>query len=114
MDLPEPSAPFADKMAYYRAQHQTPGVRATHLVGIPVLVLSLPLLIAEPIIGVPMFVGGWLIQVAGHRFFERNKPALTRGLMTYQLTGLAYWCEEIGDIIARRHRRRGRSGPLNP
>jgi hypothetical protein len=106
MNLPEPSAPFSEKMAYYRAAHASRGVRATHLVGIPVIVASLPLLFSEPLIGAGMLIGGWIIQVAGHWVFEKNKPALTKGFVTYQLTGLAYWCEEVGDIIARRHRRR--------
>lgn len=104
MNPPDPSAPFAEKMAYYRAQHSGRGVRATHLVGIPTLLLSLPLLPARPAIGIPMFIGGWAIQLAGHKLFEHNNPALTRGPVTYQLTGLAYWCEEIGEMIARRSR----------
>ncbi|MCK9920427.1 DUF962 domain-containing protein [Frankia sp. AgPm24] len=32
--------------------------------------------------------------------FEHNRPALTRGPITYQLCGLAHWCEEIGDLLA--------------
>jgi hypothetical protein len=53
MDVPAPSAPFAEKMAYYRAQHSSDGVKATHLIGIPTLLLSLPLLAARPRIGSP-------------------------------------------------------------
>ena len=105
MDVPVPSAPFAEKMAYYRAQHSSDGVKATHLIGIPTLLLSLPLLAARPRIGLPMFIGGWAVQVAGHRIFEHNKPALTRGPVTYQLTGLAFWCEEVAELLARRNRR---------
>lgn len=106
MNVPDPSAPFAEKMAYYRSQHTSRGVRATHMVGIPTLVLALPLIPAEPYVGVPMLAAGWLIQVVGHRVFEHNNPALTRGPITYQLTGLAFWCEEIGELLARRYRRR--------
>lgn len=104
MDVPAPSAPFAEKMAYYRTQHSSDGVRATHLIGIPTLLFSLPLLAARPRIGLPLFIGGWALQVAGHRIFEHNKPALTRGPVTYQLTGLAFWCEEVGELLARRNR----------
>ena len=113
MDLPEKSAPFAEKLTYYRSLHESPGVRATHLVGIPAIVASLPLLVARPVIGFPMLIGGWTIQIAGHRAFEKNQPALTRGFVTYQLTGLAYWCEEVGDIIARRHGRRHQAEPTS-
>jgi uncharacterized membrane protein YGL010W len=106
MNIPEPTAPFTEKLAYYRTLHAGRGVRATHLVGIPTIVASLPLLVAKPVVGFPMLASGWIVQVAGHWVFERNNPALTRGFATYQLTGLAYWCEEVGDIIARRHRHR--------
>lgn len=114
MDLPAPSAPFSEKMAYYRTAHASRGVRATHLFGIPAIVASLPLLVAKPRVGIPMLVGGWIIQVAGHRVFEKNNPTLTKGFVTYQLTGLGYWCEEVGDIIAQRHRRRTVDGNGNP
>jgi uncharacterized membrane protein YGL010W len=109
MNLPAPTAPFSEKLAYYRSAHATPGVRATHLVGIPAIVVALPLLVAEPIVGAAIFAVGWLIQISGHRIFEKNNPALTKGFITYQLTGLAYWCEEVGDIIAARHRRRAQA-----
>ncbi|WP_248810723.1 DUF962 domain-containing protein [Frankia sp. AgPm24] len=39
-------------------------------------------------------------RTAGHVLFEHNRPALTRGPITYQLCGLAHWCEEIGDLLA--------------
>ncbi len=105
MDVPGASAPFAEKMAYYRAQHSSDGVRATHLIGIPTLLLSLPLLAARPRIGLPLVIGGWALQIAGHGIFGHNKPALTRGPITYQLTGLAYWCEEVAELLARRNRK---------
>jgi uncharacterized membrane protein YGL010W len=114
METPPASAPFAAKLAYYRTQHQSRGVRATHLVGIPTIVLSFPLLIVRPLVGLSMLVGGWVIQVAGHRVFEGNKPATTKGLITYQLTGLAYWCEEIGDVISRHHRARAQRETATP
>jgi hypothetical protein len=39
---PRPEAPFADKMAYYRTQHTSKGVRATHLVGHRLFEKNLP------------------------------------------------------------------------
>jgi uncharacterized membrane protein YGL010W len=106
MTPPAASAPFAEKLEYYRSQHTSRGVRATHLVGIPAIVMSLPIIVVMPAIGIVMLVGGWVIQIVGHSLFEKNKPALTRGPLTYQLTGLAYWCEEVGDMIGRRHSRK--------
>lgn len=101
-ELPPRSASFAEKMAYYRSQHTTPGIRATHLVGIPGVAVSLPLLVARPRVGVPMFVASWALQVLGHTAFEKNRPALTKGFLTYQFCGLAFWCEEMADIVAGR------------
>ena len=97
---PPRSASFAEKMDFYRSQHTTRGVRATHMVGIPGVAFSLPLLFARPKIGVPAFVLSWALQVAGHKIFEKNNPALTQGFLTYQLCGLAFWCEEFADLIA--------------
>ncbi len=101
-DVPPRSAPFDEKMAYYRSQHTTAGVRATHLAGIPTVVAALPLLAARPRLGLPLFAAGWSLQVLGHRVFEKNNPALTKGFLTYQLCGLAFWCEEMADVVSGR------------
>ncbi|OAA28825.1 Protein of unknown function (DUF962) [Frankia sp. EI5c] len=101
-EAPPTSAPFAEKMAFYRSQHTTRGIRATHLVGIPGVAFALPLLAARPKVGLPMFVASWALQVAGHSLFEKNKPALTSGFLTYQFCGLAFWCEEVVDLLSGR------------
>ena len=101
-DVPPKSAPFEEKMAYYRSQHTTRGIRATHLVGIPAVAASLPLMAARPKVGVPLFLAGWTLQVLGHKVFEKNNPSLTKGFLTYQFCGLAFWCEEMADIVAGR------------
>jgi uncharacterized membrane protein YGL010W len=97
---PPRTAPFAAKMDYYRSQHTTKGVRLTHLVGIPGVAFSLPLLAGRPKVGAPMFAVSWVLQILGHRVFEKNSPALTKGLLTYQFCGLAFWCEEMADLVA--------------
>ena len=97
---PPKSAPFAEKMAYYRSQHTTPGIRATHLVGIPAVTVSLPLMLGRPRAGVRLFLGGWALQVLGHKVFEKNSPALTKGFLTYQFCGLAFWCQEMVELIS--------------
>jgi hypothetical protein len=101
-EVPPRSAPFEEKMAYYRSQHTTPGVRATHLVGIPAVAAALPLIAARPKVGVPLFFAGWSLQILGHRMFEKNNPALSKGFFTYQFCGLAFWCEEMADLVAGR------------
>ena len=87
-------------MDYYRAQHTTTGVRATHLVGIPGVAFSIPLVFAKPKVGVPAFVTSWALQIIGHVAFEKNRPALSKGFFTYQFCGLAFWCEEMVNLLA--------------
>lgn len=113
-ELPPASAGFAAKRGYYRSQHRSAGIKATHLVGIPVVALSLPLVVARPRVGLPMFAAGWAVQVAGHRIFEKNSPALANGPVSYQLVGLAYWAEEVVDLIARFNGRREKGGLAQP
>jgi uncharacterized membrane protein YGL010W len=101
-EVPPRSASFEQKMAYYRSQHTTVGIRATHLVGIPAVAASMPLMVARPRVGVPLFLAGWTLQVIGHKVFEKNSPALSKGFFTYQFCGLAFWCEEMADLVAGR------------
>jgi hypothetical protein len=68
-----------------------------------------------------MFVGGWALQILGHRIFEKNMPSTSKGWITYQLTGIIQVCEEYGEMLARRSQRgaarqRGgaRSGKATP
>jgi uncharacterized membrane protein YGL010W len=102
VEPPPRTASFADKMAYYRSQHTTKGVRATHLVGIPGVAFSMPVIAARPRVGVPMFLASWALQVAGHMIYEKNSPALSKGFFTYQFCGLAFWCEEMVDLVSGR------------
>lgn len=115
-DLPAPprSASFADKMDYYRSQHTTRGVRATHLVGIPGVAFSIPVVFTRPKVGLPMFGVSWALQVIGHVVFEKNRPALASGFFTYQFCGLAFWCEEMVDIVAGRGLGGVRTAPSRP
>lgn len=101
-DPPPRDSSFEDKMAFYRGQHTTVGIRATHLVGIPGAACAIPILVVRPKLGVAVFGVSWVIQVAGHKIFERNNPALTQGFLTYQFAGLAFWCEEMGDKVKGR------------
>jgi hypothetical protein len=103
---PPPEAPFAEKMAYYRTQHTSKGVRVVHLAGIPIIAAGLPLLFAKPKLGATMFIGGWAMNILGHRVFEKNLPSTHRGWITYQLTGVIDVCEQYGEMLARRSQRK--------
>jgi hypothetical protein len=106
MTAPAPDAPFSEKMAYYRTQHVSRGVRITHMIGSPVIVAGMPLMAVKPRVGAPMFVGGWLLQIAGHWLFEHNLPSTHKGWITYQLTGMIDVCEQYGELLARRSQRK--------
>ena len=106
MTVPSPNTPFSEKMAYYKTQHTSRGVKVTHMIGTPVIAAGMPLVVAKPRVGVPMFVAGWVLQIAGHRLFEHNLPSTHKGWITYQLTGVIHVCEQYGEMLARRSRRK--------
>ncbi len=58
----------------YRQTHQHPVNRALHAVGIPMIVVSLPLAIFHWRAGLALFVVGWILQFVGHAF-EGKAPA---------------------------------------
>jgi len=61
-------------MAKYREDHQNPVNRTLHTIGIPMIVASLPLMLAAPPVGITMFVVGWILQFVGHAF-EGKAPS---------------------------------------
>lgn len=62
----------------YEAAHRHPLNKLTHVVGIPLIVASLPLLFLQPLWGASLFVGGWILQFIGHHF-EGNSPKFFQG-----------------------------------
>src|SRR6476619_6197304 len=73
--------PLGDYLAEYAADHAQLGTRLTHMVGIPMMVASVPMLPFNPALAGGLFVGGWALQLAGHRLFdeerlEKNHPKL--------------------------------------
>jgi uncharacterized membrane protein YGL010W len=45
------------------------------MVGIPMIVVSVPTAFVNPPVAGGLFVGGWAMQLVGHYVFEKNKPA---------------------------------------
>src|SRR5262245_60502249 len=70
--------PFSDKvlgyLEKYRADHTRLSTRITHMIGIPMIVASLPLIPAIPAVGLSLFAAGWGLQYLGH-YFEGNSPS---------------------------------------
>jgi uncharacterized membrane protein YGL010W len=66
--------PLRDYLAEYATDHVHVGTRLTHMIGIPMIVASLPMLPLNPIASGALFVGGWALQFIGHYVFEKNDP----------------------------------------
>jgi uncharacterized membrane protein YGL010W len=60
----------------YRAEHRTTGCRLTHMLGVPMIAAALPVLFFDWRWAAGLFIIGWALQFAGHRFFEHNRPVL--------------------------------------
>jgi uncharacterized membrane protein YGL010W len=56
----------------YQRDHTHPMNKATHMVGIPMIVISLPLVFLAPMPALALFVVGWILQFIGHAF--EGKP----------------------------------------
>jgi len=67
----------ASFMEDYKAKHTHPLNRLTHSIGIPMIVLSLPLLFFSWRPALALFVVGWIFQFIGH-WIEGNQPAFFR------------------------------------
>lgn len=61
----------------YERDHQHPMNKATHMVGIPMIIASLPLMFFVPPVGIGLFVLGWILQFIGHAF-EGKPPSFFR------------------------------------
>lgn len=64
-------------MEDYKAKHKHPLNRLTHSIGIPMIVVSLPLFFWNWRWALALFVVGWILQFVGHAF-EGNQPAFFR------------------------------------
>ena len=93
------SAPtFHDYMRSYHEDHQHPLNRLTHLVGIPMIVASLPMMVARPKRGLAMFAAGWAFQFAGH-YFEGKAPSFVARDWKYLAIGPVWIANEWAEIV---------------
>lgn len=65
------------KLEEYKRDHQHPVNKAIHMVGIPIILVSLPLIFFAPPVGIALFVFGWILQLIGHAF-EGKPPSFFR------------------------------------
>jgi len=69
---------FQKQLQFYRQSHSTLGCKLTHMFGIPIIVVSLPMLVFNWPLGVGMFLIGWALQFVGHYVFQKNHPAFVQ------------------------------------
>ena len=74
-----------DFLSNYKSKHQHPLNRLTHSIGIPMIVVSLPLFFFSWKWALALFIVGWILQFVGHAI-EGNQPAFFRNPI-YLLVG---------------------------
>lgn len=77
----------------YKRDHQNPVNKALHMVGIPMILTSLPLIFFVPPLGIALFVLGWILQFVGHAF-EGKPPSFFRD-PTFLLVGPTWYAKRI-------------------
>jgi uncharacterized membrane protein YGL010W len=99
MKLPLPKKSLREYMAEYAKEHTKLGTKLTHMVGIPMIVVSVPTAVVNPPLAGGLFVSGWALQFIGHSVFEKNKPAFF-GDPYYLLVGPVWaateWLQLLG------------------
>ncbi|MHB2019190.1 MAG: DUF962 domain-containing protein [Candidatus Xenobia bacterium] len=88
---------LAEYMDLYEEEHSKPLTRLTHMVGIPMIVASLPMFFKNWRIGAALFAGGWAFQLMGHRI-QGNKPLLLDDPV-YTLVGPVWVAREIAEGV---------------
>ena len=86
-------------ISQYASSHQHPINRACHTLGIPVIVLSLPVFLLSIFIhrlwpyALAMFVIGWIFQFIGHAF--EGKPPEFFHDWRFLFVGVRWWWAKI-------------------
>jgi uncharacterized membrane protein YGL010W len=85
-------------MAQYDHEHTNGWNKVLHGVGIPIIIVGLLLAVFTYWkLGLALFVGGWILLLAGHRI-EGNKPAFFQGVI-YFLIGPIWVAKELKEFI---------------
>lgn len=67
---------YEETLEYYKSQHTTLGCKITHMIGVPMIALSVPMLFISPRRAANLMAGGWALQFIGHYVFEKNSPVV--------------------------------------
>lgn len=86
-------------IAEYAESHQHPKNRLCHSFGIPLIVVSIPMMLAGIIwisifwLGLSLFILGWVLQFVGHAY-EGKPPEFFRD-WRFLFVGLRWWFAKI-------------------
>jgi uncharacterized membrane protein YGL010W len=98
MKLPLPQRSLREYIALYQEGHTKLGTKLTHMVGIPMIVASVPTAFVNLPLAGGLFVGGWALQYVGHYVFEKNSPAFYADPY-YLLVGPVWVAAEWLDLL---------------
>ncbi len=77
----------------YKASHTHPMNHLTHAIGIPMIVVSLPLAFFHWPTALGLFIGGWILQFIGHAF--EGKPPVFLKNPGALLIAPIWWAKKI-------------------
>lgn len=91
--------PWHEWVHQYELGHLHPVNKTMHIIGIPMIAVSIPLFVIVPFIPdfwpipVTMFAVGWVLQFAGH-WIEGKPPEFFHD-WRFLFVGLRWWLEKI-------------------
>ncbi len=91
--------PWSQWIADYSLSHQNPVNRLCHALGIPMIVISLPMFLVGIwssslfYFGLSFFILGWLLQFVGH-IFEKKAPEFFKDWRFF-FVGVRWWWSHI-------------------
>ena len=91
--------PWDEWIARYAQSHRHPVNRFCHTVGIPLIVVSLPLLAVAIVVpglwwfAIALFVAGWVFQFVGHAV--EGKPPEFFHDWRFLFVGLRWWIAKV-------------------
>jgi uncharacterized membrane protein YGL010W len=98
MKLLLPQRSLREYISLYQEGHTKLGTKLTHMVGIPMIVASVPTAFVNLPLAGGLFVGGWALQYVGHYVFEKNSPAFYADPY-YLLVGPVWVAAEWLDLL---------------
>lgn len=87
----------------YKKTHQHPVNKALHTIGIPTIVISLPLFFFNWKWALGLFVFGWILQFIGHAF--EGKPPAFFSNPVYLFTGVFWWAKKVLGLVPKEEKK---------